>query len=299
MDIFEGDRFDTLKLLRFLYGHRRIILLASVLGFVVSVVITFFIPPKFFSAGIVYPTASNVSETVSENPQFGYEVHSDHLMQILESEVIRDSIVKRFNLVEYYELDTTRLDWRFKLDKHFVRDVQFFRSKYLSVVISARMRDPYLSAEIVNAIIDLVDGVRGNIFKANILTALTSLESEYATKNAYVNSLADSLATVQAAYLKNENPQTEVALAQLNRLLRYEQGQLLSIKHSLEKAQNANMRPIPSVYVIDRAVPHLRKISPSYRTNALIGTGGMFLFAILLLIFRERFRTLRSKIIEK
>ena len=200
-EIFTDEKLDSIRFLRLLYRKRWILLVIAAISFGASVAVTMTIAPKFYSVGIVYPTYSNSNQQLLENPQFGYEVHADRLMQILESEVIRDSIIEIYDMVSYYELDTTSLAWEHNLHKMFTDDVTFFRSKYMSIVINATTKDPQLSADIVNSIIDMVDGIRENIFKENTFAAVQSTEEEYLEKERTINALVDSIENLQLAQL--------------------------------------------------------------------------------------------------
>lgn len=192
-ELLSNEKLDSGKFLKMLYSNRKLLIIAGVLAFAASITATKFIAPKYYSVGVIFPTNSNSARMTLENPQFGYDLDADRLMQILESEIVMDSIINMYNLIEYYELDTTKLEWEYYLDKQFVEDVTFFRSRYMSVVINAQTKDPKLSANIVNSIIDMVDGLRENIFKENTLQALNSIKDEYLAKDVEVNMLADSV----------------------------------------------------------------------------------------------------------
>lgn len=192
-DLLSNEKLDSGKFLKMLYSNRKLLLIAGALAFAASVAVTKFIPPKYYSVGVIFPTNTNSSRMTLENPQFGYDLDADRLMQILESEIVMDSVINMYNLIDYYELDTSKLEWEYYLDKQFVEDVTFFRSRYMSVVINAQTKDPKLSANIVNSIIDMVDGLRENIFKENTLQALNSIKEEYLAKDVEVDMLADSI----------------------------------------------------------------------------------------------------------
>lgn len=425
-EIFEDDRLDSLKLIRLLYKKRWLLIIVGAISFGGSVLVTTFIAPKFFSNGIIYATASNASEDVLTNPQFGFEVHADRLMQILESETVRDSIIKKFNLIDYYELDTARKDWEYVLHKNFAEDVTFFRSKYMSIVISATTREPELSANIVNGIIDMADVMRKHILKTNAYASFKNIESDYLRKSEEVDQLVDSihrmkessagliagevyyslkqmretvkrqhkaLAEIENKHniydleqqlkdiggklielrtrhaglkgkrnvLVQQSGPTDTAVvrvdAEISRVeaemkvwqeektnlsniqskWRQRQEQLFTSNEQLGKLRSEYTRlassaspnvqdvrirnlelqlenelkllsdqkerydlalssyeqDLPKVYVIDRAKPSFKKVSPSYTFNAMMGTLGGVTFCILFLVFWDRFSALR------
>ena len=192
-EVFDNERFDTIRFFRFLIKKRRVLFVIGIIGALASAGVTMLISPRYYSVGIIFPTASNSAQRVLENPQFGYDLDADRLMQILESEVVMDSVIKKFDLITYYEIDTSRLDWEYHLDLNVVRDITFFRSKYMSIIIRASMKDPVLAANIVNYIIDIIDPLREAIFKENTFASLKSVQGDYFKKMDEVNALVDSI----------------------------------------------------------------------------------------------------------
>src|SRR5690606_20772606 len=141
--------------------------------------VTLLTDKKYRSTAIIYPGNTYLRDEVISNPQFGTERESEQLMQMLESESIRDSVVKKFDLVNYYELDTNSIDWRERLTLKYIRDINCFKSKYMSIVISATTTKPELSAEIVNYITDVIDQYRESIFYENMHLELSYLQENY------------------------------------------------------------------------------------------------------------------------
>lgn len=192
-ELFTNEKLDSNKFLRLLYVNRRLLIIAAICTFGTSIAVTTTIAPKYYSVGIIFPTNSNSARQTLENPQFGYDLDADRLMQILESEIVMDSIIEMYDLINYYEIDTSKLDWEFYLDKNFVEDVTFFRSRYMSIVINAQTKDPVLSAKIVNSIIDMIDGLRADIFRTNTMLAVTAIEGDFRLKETEVDILIDSV----------------------------------------------------------------------------------------------------------
>ncbi len=317
MDLFKDEKIDTIEFLRLVYQKRWVIVTATLAAFALSILVTYFIPPKFYSYGTIFPPYSNSLEEVLERPDFGFDMQADRLMQILESKVMRDSIINEFNLIEYYKLDTTHLDWKFKLDKKYIRDINFSRSKYMSIVISAKMKSPELSANIVNRIIDIIDDLREQIFRENFQEQLSTVENDYTTQREWVDKLLDSLNTrieqdetgnLNALFFKSnynfndpEKKQIQIPLKDEQLLSAYslEKQRLNKLKEKLDYTKSIISKPFTKVYIVDRAKPSFKKISPSYRLNALIAVSATLVLTILVLVFNQKFQSIREQIITK
>jgi len=184
---------DGIKLIQFFIRNKKILLFALIISVVASVIVTLVIKPLYESTGIIFPTPTNSPDKILAEPQFGYEVDADWLMQVLKSEIVRDSINKTFDLVKYFDLNTDRPDWTDHLRKEYEDMISFERTRYMSIEISAKTRDPELSADIVNFVIDNIDPIREKIFKANTYQTLLHFEHIFFEKNEYINRLIDSI----------------------------------------------------------------------------------------------------------
>ena len=168
-------------------------LYAFIIAIVATVVLTLVMKPSYKSTGIIFPTPTNSPDKILAEPQFGYEVDADWLMQVLKSEIVRDSLNKEFDLVNYFELDTEKQGWMDDFRKEYDDMIDFERTKYMSIEIAATTHEPELSANIANYIIDHIDGIREKIFKANTYQTLRHFEHIFFEKNDFVNTLIDSI----------------------------------------------------------------------------------------------------------
>src|SRR5690554_1529657 len=103
-----------------------------------------FIPPKFTSIAVVYPTNLGV---------YGSETEVEQLQQYLESNVIRDTIIKKFNLYDEYGVDTTQPGSRNLLNKLYSEHVTFSETRYESVEVKATSVSPIKAKKIVEEVL--------------------------------------------------------------------------------------------------------------------------------------------------
>jgi capsular polysaccharide biosynthesis protein len=287
------------------------LLLFSLLAAGLAALVTLFIPKRYQSFAIIFPPASNSIESAIENPNFGYDIEADRLMQILSSNRLQDSIVRKFDLVSYYELDTTQMAWEADLDKKYKRDIGFSRTPYMSILISAKTEDPQLSANIVNSIIRVIDPIRQDILSTNIRTANHELESEFLVKQRLVDSLVNDI-----TLLRNETKNNTLAILG-NQFLQFQQGKsevytnntrleflinqyfyaqanMNLTRDKLDKARIQLNRPVQGVYVLDRGKVNNKKVSPSFAINMVSAFAGAFLLGILYLFIRHKIKEIRE-----
>ena len=312
MNVFEQEGTTGKQTLQFIWNHRVALLIAVLVAGIAAATATYFMEPEYRSTGIIFPTNSNKLESVLANPQFGFDLDADRLMQILESRQVRDAVISKFKLEQYYDLDTTERDWRGKLTLKFIEDITFFRSKYMSIVISAQTTSPQLSADIVNYVVDTLDVIRENIFKENLMMHYNAVKADFEENERMVISLNDTLTELfhqDAAYQQLyyqfrlgdwtkglEIPEEKLARLdpESERLITtyvYEVERLSKSKQYLDEVADKIEKPFPKVYEIDRAVPSYYKEFPSYKMNIGIACSAAMLLTLVVLYFKEEFRT--------
>lgn len=297
--------------LHFLFRNRKLLFLSLVTGGLLGVGVTFFIPKTYVSTAIVYPYSSHTKEDIIGNPQFGYELETEQLMQLLESKSMRDRTVKHFKLYKYYELDTNDASWESQLTLRYVNDVTFFRSKYLSVVVNAQMKDPKLSAAIANFQIDEVNKYREQIFEENRLKELNSAKHQLDVVTLRLNKLSDSIYAIKTdksellynfmENLDNENYDAGVFVddPRLESIIQRYVINYRTHNHLMEVYKTKQLQyetPLPSVYAVDRAQPTYKKASPSFLINGLVSALVLMIVSLTLSALRRKWLEFKSEI---
>ena len=301
---------DNKKGIHFLFRYRKLWLLSLILGGALGTGISFFISPKYLSTAIVYPYNSQTRENLISNPQFGFEFESEQLMQLLSSKSMRDRTIEKFELYDYYNLDTNENSWNADLTERYVRDVVVMRSKYLSVVINVTMKDPKLAADIANFQIDEVDRFRATIFEENRMADLEKSKEKMELIEKEKDSLAEAIYATKGdkeallfnflENLNNENydPSEFVNSPELEKLVinyRFSYDQFVAARNDYDAKKQAMEEPIPSVYKVDRAQPSYRAVSPSFPLNIALGALALFALTFVVRYSLEKWGQLKQE----
>lgn len=107
-----------------------------------------FIKPRFRSSAIVYPV--NLTS-------YSQETRSDQLLQLLESNSIRDSLLRIHHLAEHYEIDTAQPPGLFYLYNEYNDHVSISKTRYESVQIEIEDEDPQVAQRMVMDLLDQAD----------------------------------------------------------------------------------------------------------------------------------------------
>lgn len=276
-------------------------------------VVTFLIPKKYMSNAIIYPVNSYSKDQLITNPQFGFEVEVEQLMQLLESKSMRDRTIEKFELYDYYGLDTNDPVAKSKLDLRYIDDINIERSKYLSIVIRVNTKSPELSAAIANYQVQEIDNYRTSIFADNRKREFEVIENLYKTNENELRVLRDSIYSVKSSNahllfnfienLNNENYNAEEfvddpALEPLIRRYVFLNNENIELTKNYEKMKIALNKPLPKVYVVDNAEPNYKSTSNSMIINALIGAFLLFSLALVTKLFLVKYRELRNSVNE-
>ncbi len=314
---------SKLPLSTLILSHWKFIALMTIVGGGVAFAVSKIVPKKYTSYAEVYATSSNSLDDAISRPEFGYEIHSDRLIQLLESQRIKDSVISEFDLINYYDLDPSKNTILSDAYKELSEDLTFSRNPKMAVIIKAETKDPELSAKMVNYIIDIIDPVNESILKSNAYKAVDHYRTHLSEAQHRVDSLisiiysieidsnkVDKLSTSRVLRLQDEfmNPNNPIRTT-LARISQYplsrddeatinnyifELGQLNHFKSKLAEAKNSIEAPTPSIHVISRAKPLFKPSYPNTIVNTLLGLVFGLISSLLIIVARLKIKEIKA-----
>jgi len=182
--------FISVNLIQFLWTRKMPILIVSAIAAVASIIFSgpFFIPPKYKSQVVLFPTSTNsISRALlSQNQgpkqnilQFGEEEDAEQLLQILNSSKIRNRIVEKYNLIKHYDIDADAKYPRTLLVKEYQSNITYRRTENMAVEITVMDISPDTASLIANDIAELLDSVKIGMQKERALQGFKIVEREY------------------------------------------------------------------------------------------------------------------------
>jgi uncharacterized protein involved in exopolysaccharide biosynthesis len=309
MTNFFDDKESSSDLINIYKKNKRLIFFTVLICTVLAAVASMLMEPRYKASASFFIPYNTSLENAIENPQFGFDIEADRLLQIINSNQLRDSIIKKFDLVNYYEIDTTKLTWRESLNLIYEQRINAGRTNIMSIYIIAETHDPLFSAKIVNYILETTHRFRERFFKTNSLLAVESFKADYLKKKQEVDSLKLKIVELRTEsknspniYISNNqilpsnsattNSQQQIDLEIYTQRYIYDNNKLQSLMEKYENALNIYNRPIPKFYIIDSAIPVYKKTYPMVATNIVLGFLGSFLFIIVALYIKHIYLTL-------
>lgn len=215
-------QLDVVAGIRQYWRWRWTILGTVVIAMVLTFVVVKQISPLYESHATLLPSNTNSRQKQLEEFTFGYEIHSERLVQLLGSSVILDSLNQAFQLAQHYEVDMTEKDgWDEYLQT--CRDlIHIHKTSYGSVVVSVMDKDPEMASILANEISRLVNVINAEVLQSNGRVTLQAAEKEYLSHRQKSIQINDSIRTlternqsVKEALLRDKIQEKENLLAKL------------------------------------------------------------------------------------
>lgn len=330
--------FDNSGLILFLFKWWKALLIIALIAAVASIFFSspLFITPKYKSTVIMFPVATNsvskvlISQTAGVKEDilgFGEEEQAEQLLQILNSNMIRDRIIEKYNLIGHYNIKQHSKFKYTRLYNEYENNIKFRRTEYMAVKVTVLDRDAQMAADIANDIAILVDSVKNAMQKERAQKAFEIVEKEYLHLEKEVQIIVDSLKVLGRMGVNDYERQSEVLNEQLALAIRSNDrvstrviqekldiiseygGNFMSLKNALEfkteqltllkaKYQEAKMdaeQDLPQKFVVNRAYKAERKSYPIRSLIIVVSVLSSILLAIIAILILENLNALDFK----
>jgi len=300
----------------------------------VSALVSMLITEKFKSTVILYPanTSSISKALINQNGgaktdllEFGEEEKTEQLQQILNSDRIRNEVIKKFNLMKHYEIDTSSDTKNSELIDKYEANIKFKRNEFMAIEIVVLDEDKIKAAEIANGIAEILDQQMNDIQKERAIKGLQIVEKSYNEYLAYVKNMEDSLKFIMSlgvhdfekqsevltqAYAEAVSKNNQAAIKAINEKLdliskygaqQYKLKeelensimQLTFLKDKYEQAKIDANEKITNYFVVNHATPAEKKSYPIRSLIVLVSTLCTGLFAFIVLLVNEKIKELK------
>jgi len=296
----------------------------------------YFIKPKFKSSVIMFPVATNsISKVlISQNSGIkddilgiGEEEQAEQMLQMLNSNLIRDRIIEKYDLIRHYDIPLDSKHKFTRLHREYEDNVKFRRTEYMAVKITVFDTDPQMAADMANDIASLLDSTRNLMQKERALKAFEIVNQEYISLENEVNDIVKSLQYLGSKGINDYERQSEVLNQQLaislsqnnQQAVRAIQqkldtigkygGEFLSLKNALEfkteqltllktKYQEAKVDAeqfLPQKFIVNNAYKAELKSYPIRWIILVVTAFIVFFTAVLTIIIVENYTKLQLK----
>ncbi len=338
LNLKENSQFDSSGFLFFIYKWRKPLIIVCASALIASWIFSssIFITPKYRSSVILFPVATNsVSKVLISQKSgikedilgFGEEEQTEQLLQILNSNKIRDRIIKKFDLMNHYGINPDSRYKTTKLIREYENNITFRRTKYMAVKITVLDKDPLMAANIANTISELLDSTKNQMQKERAVMAFRIVEQEYKKLQDEIREIVDSLIVIGKLGVNDYESQSEVINQQfaiaiskndkqainalekkldilakygstylsLKNILEFNAEQLILLKAKYVEAKIDAEQELPQKFVVNDAFAAENKSYPIRWIIVVVSTLSAFLLTILIIIIIENFARYQKK----
>ncbi len=322
----EEYNFSSKNLVFFILKKRKQFLVVSFFSIFLSFTVSFTIEPLYKSSVILFPahtgsiSKSLLSDKVitKKNSSFGEDEELDQFLQILHSDEIKNKIIKKYDLMQHYEIDS---DYPITdLNDEFEDKISFSRTSFHSLKITVYDNIPEIASNIANDISSFLDTIINNMQEVRYKASLEIVKKEYFDLKTQINLLEDSIKKIRKKGINDYESQAEVfnkeyanALAKgdkkaiknleekleilsnyggeyihMRDLLLFEIERMSILKGKYIEAKVDAEKKLPNKYIVNKAVKAEKKSYPIRWLIVLISYVSTFIFTLFILIFFEK-----------
>ena len=322
-------RFDSIDLAVYIWKKKIPLLIITVSAGIISIIASLMITPRFKSSVVMFPASiqTSISKSLLLNEYqwnfqaVGEEEQVETVLQILNSDKIRDKIITRYDLMEHYGISPDEAHPLYKLHSYYKGNFTFKRTEYNSIVITVMDADPQLAADMANEITSLVDTTiwemklsRAEKAYDYIQMAYDSVTQEVADLNACIHSFNKKgiinydrqIERLTEAYGKAILDRNDAAKRDIEKEIfvlteyssefiqcweRYidELGRLNDTRSQLIQLKAEMEHKVPSIFIVDKAFKADKKAYPKKAIIVVISTLSAFIVALLGFLFFDNF----------
>ncbi|HIE73722.1 MAG TPA: hypothetical protein EYQ06_05575 [Flavobacteriales bacterium] len=318
---------DNTSLFVLLYKWRKKILTISFVAAIIASVVSLFITNKYKSDVILFPTMnlSTGKALLNEYNDFleiGEEDELEHMMQILQSNDIKQRVVTKFDLINHYEIDTSNEKHYASLMKKYDGNIESEITKFSSIRISVMDENPQMAADIANEIASLIDTVMNNLQKNMAEQGYQSLIRDRNYVLSEIKVLEDSIAKIRALGINDYESQSEVLNEQwavakiennhaaanaitkkleilskyggqysaLRDNLIHSRGRLNYVQKKLNEHKVTAQEQLEHKFIVNAAGPSLKKSYPIRWLIVVVSAFSTALFMVVLIALKEQIK---------
>ncbi|NUM32420.1 MAG: hypothetical protein HUU47_08865 [Bacteroidetes bacterium] len=218
-----------IDLLTYTIKWKKHLIILGIIAILVSAVITmpFIIKPKYKAEVIFYPATINsignalftdLNKREADPLAFGEEMEAENALQLLSSSSMTNRIVKNYDLMKHYKIDPNDKQAKTKLNNKFRKNIEFKRTRYLSISVTVLDEDPVKSAKIANGIAEIYDTVKSEIQMQLAKEAFKIVEDEFRRKEKEIIEIRDNLKKLAENGITNYEEQSRAIAEEIAKL---------------------------------------------------------------------------------
>lgn len=325
---------ESTNLFILLYKWRKPIIIISVAAAIVSAVVSLLMKERYRSTVVLYAEQQHSfgAQLLEDVPKqdiltFGEEEDAERLLQIINSDKVRNRIIDKYQLWDVYDIKKDQRGANTLIAREYQDNVSAKLTKFGSVEVSVLDEMPERAKDMANDIAVFADSVANQMTSDRAMTAFKFAEGSLLNLQNEVRVMEDSMKVLQEmgvySYIDQIAALTEMygtAIAsghpdraqkikdQMDFLSKYGTTYVkleTNLKESYEKLNVLRKRydlmkidvesKIPVMRIVDQASAADKKSFPIRWLIVVMSTASAFVFAFILLLVLDNIKKLRAE----
>jgi capsular polysaccharide biosynthesis protein len=315
------ESFNLIDFIRLLIRWRKPILIVCSIAAIGTFIVTdpHIMPPYYKSLCIIYPANPELTSSQdlfysnAQTTMFGLSADADRVLQIAESSPIKLYMVDKFHLFQHYRIDSaTEAYPKDAVLKEFEDNYSVKRNERGAIEISVEDQDKQLAADMANAATAEIDQMYKDVVNGNKEKILGIYQQKIDDNQNKIKLLTDSILKLRTKYNffdginkmsgninATGSDSFQKAYEQIKMLEAEEQFTIkdlnLSSTDYSEYAASIS-KDVPTIYIIERAVPAERKSRPLRLLSAFGALLVSFLLTVICLAIITKYKSIKDQL---
>ena len=197
------DKYNAFSLLQFMWKWRKWLLIVCVATFFVSAACSLLVRPRYKSTALLYaPRTSSVSKILLNEQNYNERLEikalatvdeTEQMLPFLNSIAIKDSLIEKYNLPEYYNINLDKKGGKTKLYKTITNNMTVKRTEYGAISVSLSDWDPQRAYDMTMDVIRWLDTIKNSVEHQRALAAYTILQNQMDSIERAIADVNDSI----------------------------------------------------------------------------------------------------------
>lgn len=185
------ENINTLAILKKLLQHWKKLVVVAVVAALVGTAVSFLITPLYKSISVVYPV--NLMPNSEES-------NTEQLLQWFNSENVKQSVAKQFNLYKHYKIDTLDPKHNTWFNLKYKELISFSPTLYESIEITVKDKEPEMAQKINQGLIEATNTQIMSVRKERLKEYIKNAEAELQITTRQIDSLKNMITSIKKEF---------------------------------------------------------------------------------------------------
>lgn len=192
-DLPQAEQLNLIRVIRLASKWRKQLIYTGVAAIVISIVFTMpqIMTPMFKANSVIYPV--NLQAYSKETP-------TEQMVQLLNSEDVRENLIVDFSLYKHYDIDSTGNYPRFEMMKRLDENISISKTEFESIDISVLDKDPKVAAAMCDSLSSYVDKKAISLLRERSYEILVIAKQQMEEKKQELDSLEAAMKNIRLTY---------------------------------------------------------------------------------------------------